>query len=305
MEFLKPDTTWGLFRVQNQENFIEKFITKGKFHKNVPEAIKKDYEIVERLQFYSYYNYPLIDEAFAKSTRIFEASVDLKIKQLGIEKKGFEGLNSKLKRIEKYSTEKLLDQWNQAREIRNIFAHQKAGQLMGIVLLKAFKHNINMINTIFLNHDEILERENTLNELIERYSQLESDLFILELNGAKYLIWSMIPYATYIDNNIENSFWVFHPVYGNIIINNSSDFPDPFVFHLKNVQVTGNKLIAYTNDNNKIIVTPTEKVENLKKLTEHQNLMANINRDIIIEYSAILKNNLTKGVTNFIYESWE
>jgi hypothetical protein len=32
-EFLKPDTIWEVFGINSQEEFIEKFITKGKFHK--------------------------------------------------------------------------------------------------------------------------------------------------------------------------------------------------------------------------------------------------------------------------------
>ena len=98
--FLEPDKTWESFGITSQEDFLKKFVTIGKFHKNVPKDIVSDYEIVERLQFYSYYKYAFVDEAFARATKIFEASVTLKIRNLKLEKeKGFESLNEKIQKL--------------------------------------------------------------------------------------------------------------------------------------------------------------------------------------------------------------
>jgi hypothetical protein len=305
-EFLKPDTIWEVFGIKSQEDFINKFVTKGKFHKNVPEIIRKDYKIVEHLQFCSYYNYPLIDEAFGKSTRIFEASIDLKIADLGIEKKGFESLNSKIKRLEKYSSNELHKEWLHSKELRNIFAHHKAGRLMGITLFNAFKHINNMINSVFLKQQEIIQKENSLKKIITKSEHLKKGLFIMEYNGHRYLIWSMIPYTASDINGIEKSFWVFHPVYGEMQIKAISDFPNPFKLNLKNLKINKNGLSASvieTNETISIIATNTK--ENIDKYKLHNEQMLNLNSDLKEKYWIVLESDLNKGVTEFIYNhSW-
>jgi len=305
-EFLQPDTIWEVFGINSQEEFIEKFITKGKFHKNVPETIQKDFKLVERLQFYSYYNYPLIDEAFGKSTRIFEASISLKIKALGIEKKGFESLSSKIKRLEKFSSNELYKQWLHSKELRNIFAHCEAGQLMGITLLKAFKHINNMINTIFLKQEEIVKKEHSLKKIASESEHLKKGLFILEYKSNLYLIWSMIPYTSSINNGVEKSFWVFHPVYGEKQIKELSDFPSPFKLNLMNLKIYENGLSASESETNEIIeIRSTNNVELIEKYDLHNKQMIDIGLDLKQKYWLILENELNKGVTEFIYNTWE
>lgn len=306
-EYLQPDTIWEVFGIKSQEEFIHKFVTKGKFHKNVPEIIRKDYKLVEQLQFYSYYSCPLIDEAFGKSTRIFEASIDLKIADLGIEKKGFESLNSKIKRLEKYSSNELHKQWLKSKELRNIFAHHKAGRLMGITLFKAFKHINNMINSVFLQKKEIIEKENSFKKIATESEHLKKGLYIMEYNSNRYLIWSMIPYTSSNRDGIEKSFWVFHPVYGQKQIKKVSDFPNPFKLNLKNLKINKNGLSASVIETNETItITETKVKENIDKYKLHNEQMINLNLDLKEKYWIVLESELNKGVTEFIYNhTWE
>jgi hypothetical protein len=306
LEFLKPDF-WDIFGIKSQEDFINKFISKGKFHKNVPKKIQNDYKIVERLLFYSYYNYPIIDEAFGKSTRIFEASIDLKIEELKIEKKGFESLNSKIKRLEKYSSDELYKEWLRSKDLRNTFAHHKAGRLMGIVLINAFKHNINMINSVFLTKNEILEKENSLESIKQKSNHLKKGLFIMEYKGKSFLIWSMIAYNSVIKNGIEKSFWVFHPVYGKSTIQKVSDFPNPFLLNLKDLKIDINGLTAEIIETNEIIkISKTENSLNKEIYNEHQKQMINIDLTLKQNYWFYLESELKKGVSNFMYNyTWE
>lgn len=306
-EFLQPDTIWEIFGINSQEDFIDKIITIDKFHENVPDSIKKDYKLVVRLQFYSYYAYPLIDEAFGKLTRIFEASIDLKIEELKIEKKGFETLDSKIKRLEKYSSNELHKQWLNSKEMRNLFAHHKAGRLMGFTLFKAFQHNVNMINSIFLKQEEILEKENYLKKIVANSKHLKKGLFIMEYNGNRYLIWSMIPYTSSINNGIEKSFWVFHPVYGDKHIKQISDFPEPFKLNLENLKINKKGLSALVIETNEsITVTSTNINENIDKFNLHNKQMIEIDLSLKQKYWSILENDINKGVTEFIYNhTWE
>lgn len=301
-EFLEPDSVWEIFGIKTQEDFVEKFITKGKFHKKVPKSIQKDYKTVERLQFYSYYNFSLIDEAFGKSTRIFEASVDIKISNLGFESKKFESLTSKIKKLKDVSSNELNDKWLHAKELRNIFAHHKAGRLMGIAILNAFKHNINMINSVFLEHQEILDKENLLKKIAKKSEHLKDGLFIFEYQGKRFLIWSIVPYSSSFSDNLEKSFWVFHPVYGNKSIKDTSDFPAPFKFNLKDIEIKENGMTAKvleTNESIKIYETNNNLDKELYE--KHKKQMLKIDLRTKENYWIILENDLNKSVSNFIY----
>uniref|UniRef100_UPI00109D765C hypothetical protein n=1 Tax=Candidatus Ulvibacter alkanivorans TaxID=2267620 RepID=UPI00109D765C len=270
-EYLKPVAIWDVFGISTQQEFVEKFVTKGIFHKNVPEKIVNDYHTVERLQFYSYYHYPLIDEAFGKSTRIFEASIDLKISELDIAKKGFESLNSKIKRLEAFTSGELHKKWLHAKEMRNMFAHHKAGRLMGIVLLNAFKHNINMINSVFLGKKEIIRRSVSLENLKENAIMLNKGLFVLKYKSKRFLIWSLIPYSTSGFENGQMSFWVMHPVYGEKAIKDLNDIPSPFMFNLENVLIENGNLSANVIETNEeILVKPTSNPKDIELYKLHQ-----------------------------------
>jgi hypothetical protein len=301
-EFLEPDSVWEVFGIKTQEDFIEKFITKGKFHKKVPKSIQKDYRIVERLQFYSYYDFALIDEAFGKSTRIFEASVDIKISDLGLESEKFESLTSKIKKLKDFSSNELYDKWLHAKELRNIFAHHKAGRLMGVAILNAFKHNINMINSVFLEHQEILDKEKLLKKIANKSTHLKNGLFILEYQGKRFLIWSIIPYSSSFSNNLEKSFWVFHPVYGTKSIKDTSDFPPPFKFNLKDLRIKENGMMAKIIETNETIkIYETNNNLDRELYERHKIQMAKIDLRTKENYWFILENDLNKSVSDFIY----
>ncbi len=88
INYLEPDEIWKIFRVKSESDFRDRDLLKGKFHPLVPEKIINDYKIVERLTYYSYFDYSLLDEAFSKSTLIFEASITLKLEMSGLKKRG-------------------------------------------------------------------------------------------------------------------------------------------------------------------------------------------------------------------------
>ena len=299
---LLADSVWENFGIKSQADFNQNYITIGKFHKNVPEVIQNDFKIVESLQFFSYYKYAIIDEAFGKATRIFEASIDIKINSLGIEKKGFEPLSSKIRRLEEYSSSELHKQWVHSKEIRNLFAHHKAGRLMGVTLIRGFKHIVNMINSVFLEKHEIIEKENLLKLIVKESIHLKKGLFIMEYNRNKYLVWSMQPYTALLKDGLEQSFWVFHPVFGVNKIESVSDFPEPFKLNLKNLEITNDGLSATIIETEETInITKTDKIENIAKYEFHLKQMRDLNLDLEHDYTLILQSDINKAITNFIY----
>jgi len=308
MIYLEPDKTWTVFGIKSENDFLNRYMVKGKFHSNVPKEVIKDYEIVERLMFYSYFHYPLIDEAFSKSTRIFESSITIKLENAGLKKDKYESLHSKLTRLKKYCSNDLFEQWKRAKELRNQFAHPKAGVFMGITLMNGFKHNLNMINSIFLESSMITKKESDLSEILKKSSHLLNGKFILEYNNKKFLISNTRVFTTGIIKNSNQSLWVFIPITGNKEILKSSDFPKSFILKLENVKINENGLVA-TEFNSKDIITliETDKAENIQKFTDHNqriSTLENVCPEISKEYMILLQHNITKEITNFIYEDW-
>jgi hypothetical protein len=308
MNYLEPDNIWEIFGIKSETDFREKYLLLGKFHSLVPKKIIDDYKLVERLLYYSYFHYPLIDEAFSKSTRIFEASVTLKLEIEGLKKDGFETLHSKLNRLKKYCSNDLFEQWKNAKELRNDFAHREAGIFMGIALINGFKHNLNLINSIFLEPCTILEKENNHNELLKQSEHLINGFFVLEHDDKRILVAHARPFTTGIIKNLGQSLWVFIPITGEKSIEKNSDLPKAFILKLENLQINKSGLSATDSTTKKSInLTTTDNFENLKKFTVHDSRIRALeieSQDISREYMAILKHETNKGIANFLYEDW-
>lgn len=304
--FLEPDTTWESLGISSQEDFVKKFVTVGKFHKNVPEEIVLDYEIVERLQFYSYYKYALVDEAFARATKIFEAGVNLKISGLKLEKeKGFESLNSKLKKLEKFSSSELIRQWNHCREIRNIFAHHEVNRQFGSTLLSSFTYIINMINTLFLEKNEIFDKEKALSDLQNKTINFEKGLFIMKFMGKPLLVWSCIPYTISINSKENRSLWCFHPVYKNNELKELKDFMPPIIVALEKIYIEGDTFKAKCIDTSEYIeVQSTCVTENIIQYEIYNQTKLNANLELKQLYWKILEMKIGNEVSRFLYQNW-
>lgn len=305
MTYFEPDKIWNNLGINSQEDYIDKYMVKGRFHSLVPEKIVYEYKIVERLLFYSYFCYPLIDEAFSKSTRIFEASVTLRLQKEGLIKKGFESLSSKLKRLKEHCSIDLFEQWEKARLLRNEFAHMEAGRTKGFFLLGSFIHNLNMINTIFLEEKAILERESLISDLKHKSKHLRKGLFILDYQDKRILIFSAHPYSIGTMNCTGQSLWVFRPVSGEKNINKANDLPNSFILRLEKVEITNDGLSAIESvSKNAISLISTDKPENVNKLIDHNNRIL-LSPSISEKYIANLKNLLFKEIGNLLYDDWD
>jgi len=308
MNYLKPDDIWEIFGIKSETDFRENYLLLGRFHSLVPEKIVKDYKLVERLLFYSYFHYPLIDEAFSKSTRIFEASITLKLEIEGVKKEGFETLHSKLKRLKKYCSNDLFEQWENAKELRNSFAHREAGVLMGITLMNGFKHNLNLINSIFLEPSTIIEKENNHKTILRQSEHLLKGFFILDYNDKQILISAARPFTTGIIKNRGQSLWVFIPISDDRIIEKTSDLPDSLIIKLENIQITETGLSAKDSNTKKLVnLNTTEKFENVAKFILHDAKIRTLeveSTNISREYMALLKHKTNKEIANFLYEDW-
>lgn len=308
-KYHKPDSRWTIWGADTYEDFIKKFMIYGKFHKDVPKKIVDDFQIVERLICYSYYYYPLIDEAFSKSTRVFESAVKLKLADLGLENGNkFETLEKKIKRIETYTSPQVYEEWEKARRVRNIFAHPTAGSVMGIMILNAFFQMVNIINTLFLDRNTIENNELSLARLKKESKHLNDDLFIFEFEDQPILVWSIIPYSCFLKNDTLKSFWVFHPVLidfpqsvENLI------FSHPICLRLINVQIKPNEFSGINISTGKSIkALKTTKPENTLSLKKYKDLIVSSEQKIQEIYWHYLETELSNEVVKFLYyECWD
>lgn len=301
-----PDRIWKIWKADSYEDFIENFMVAGKFHDKVPEKIKNDYKIVERLLCYSYYHYPLLDEAFSKATRVFESAIKLRLKELGIpEPKKHESLEKKIKSIEPFTSPSVLQKWNKAREVRNVFAHPEAGSLMGITVLRGFYQMVNILNTIFLDKEVIDTNELLVNNLKAEAQHLKEGLFKFHFHEKDFLVWSIIPYYKTFEG--DRSFWVFHPVLTNFPqTTDKLNFDLPFYVRLSNIKITkfGIEAIDLISGE-KIIATKTDNAINKDLLERHKELIATSQVDVKNIYLHHLETELSFELIKFQYnECW-
>jgi hypothetical protein len=147
LNYSTPDDRWRIWKIHSHEEFLNRFLVKGKFHSLIPHDIKNEYEKVERILAYSYFFYPLYDEAYSKLTRIFEMAVLLRCDQLKITfNKKFTSLNERLKKLEELNPLKSPTSWQAIKDIRNYFAHPKREGYTGPIVYNGIIRNINMIN---------------------------------------------------------------------------------------------------------------------------------------------------------------
>ncbi|KAB2872050.1 MAG: hypothetical protein F9K37_01510 [Bacteroidales bacterium] len=214
INYLEPDSRWSLWHCKTNEEFIEKFLVKGKFHKDVPEDVIKEYTTVEHLVAHSFYYYPMFDEAFSKTTRIFEMAVKLRCDQLGVKPsgKGFIPLNNYISALKEYYGD-ISEDWENEKKLRNLFAHPEKHFFMGpINRFYAFQHFVNIINKLFSSREKLDEVKNNTIELANKFKNFKKGIFILDSEDKLFVIERVVPHICIYKNEKSYSFWEFRPI---------------------------------------------------------------------------------------------
>lgn len=303
-EYHTSDSVWSAFKADSHKKFLDQFLVIGKFHSNVPEQIVKDYKIVERLICYSYYHYPLIDEAFSKATRIFEGAIKLRLDQIGIPKsKEFESLKVLIEKFEPYTSTSLIREWDRAREIRNLFAHKEAGTLMGITIIRGFYQMVNILNNIFLDKSLLDHNETKFESLKAESKHLKKGLYKLNLNDKVYLIWSIIPHSYFETKTEAKSSWIFHPVLTYFPQSiEELNFSKPICLNLSNIKILKNGIEATIIDNNEPVkAISTDDQRNKDLLETHNKLFTTSANEVKQVYSLQLESELYFEAVKFLY----
>lgn len=213
-QFNTPDTRWELWGCKTHEDFLQQFLVKGKFHKDVSEDIIKEYTTVEHLVAHSFYYYPMFDEAFSKTTRIFEMAVKISCNQLGVKPsgKGHIPLYAYISKLKEHYGD-LSGDWERERELRNLFAHPEKHFFMGpINRFYAFQHFINIINKLFISKDKLEEVSKNTKALTRKFKDFNKGIFHFDFDDNRYVVESAIPHKCIYKDGKSLSFWEFSPI---------------------------------------------------------------------------------------------
>ncbi|PKP48098.1 MAG: hypothetical protein CVT94_09415 [Bacteroidetes bacterium HGW-Bacteroidetes-11] len=263
-DYCIPDIRWNIvYQIKSCQAYEDRFVVKGNFHSLVPDDIIKEFEIAERLMAYSYYCYPMYDEALKKLLGMTEMAVKLRCTQFDISLE-FQDRNGKVKQR---TLSELMDQlliiepnkplkseFSKARKARNIFAHPDHHSIYGVMIFDSILQLINTINYIFLE-DQICKESNAyFDELCQSYRSFGNGDLILEYNGMRYLAYGSKCLEVHPISGEWISLWVFYPEITNIREQvETQNYSMPLYLALKDVKIEDNCLIGTDIESNKAI----------------------------------------------------
>lgn len=318
MKWHEPDTRWEL-TVKTQEAFEAKYVVTGKFHDKVPKDIVTAFETVSYLMAYSYYHWPMMDEAMTKALLVMEIAVKLKAKQENI------ALETQSNKKGKSFQKKLVDLINEVcglnnidflkpdfdrvRTIRNTRMHPERHNYMGA--LGRTEGNvmlfINIINFLFLEKKDIellLDRRQQLKEELEIFKNGD---FVLEYNNTKILM-DMVHYHKYVKfNNQELLLLLVNPILTDVYETLTNHrFGDPLIVALKDFKITGATIEGTDLKNSVVKINVTNKGENMLKFLAYTYELDKVSENDKGLYNAFTSQRALWNMEEMIYENcWE
>lgn len=269
MEYFEPDSRWELYQVTSAEEYVDKFVVKGKFHGAVPTDIKEAWQTVEYLLAHAYYYWPMYDEAFKKALLIIEMAVKIKAKAQNISlkresnKKGkiFDrNLSDIIKEIlEKEHYGELIKDFERARRIRNRQMHPENHSYMGgTISPNNFKLLVIVLNSLFQEeawHKNHFDKNNCIKEQLKGFS---NSLLVLENNQPDILIQNIVMHKV-----INNTLIIAcNPIRNNIqeLINRHASVK-PYIIQLNDYKISDNEITGQSCSGIPIKIYKTEKDE--------------------------------------------
>jgi len=284
MDWFEVDQRWSLY-VESKEEYIEKFVIKGKFHQNVPRDIVDAFETVSYLMAHSYYHWPMYDEAMSKALLNMEMAIKQKAKLLNV---ATETTNVKGKVVNKKLVEItagvlrdkhlqfLQDDFDRARNIRNSKMHPDNNSYIGAIgnVQGNIKLFINLINLLFFDALQLQELNDKRKQVKLDLSLFQRGLYILELDDNKILIDKVLDHKYIRDGKTELLLLLVNPLLTDTFEHLSNNrYSAPLIVVFKQFTL-GKKVVEGTGINNSPIrIYPTAKAENI---TIHQSYLADL-----------------------------
>ncbi len=318
MEYHNPDDRWDVFGCKNYQEYLSKYLVKGRFHKNVPKDVLDAFETIEYLQAHAYYYWPMYDEAVSKGLRTIEMAVKLRCEQLNISlqyfdfrknkdvDKDFSRLIQDVVKAERSKKQANILEFS--RILRNIFMHPKANSFAGGIGMHNLIHFVNAINILFAEEakvkkikEQTLQHQNLLNSFGNK-------LLSFEIGSKAYYIHKMRVLETFLNNDIELTSILIEPIIVfNPELKKDYQFAQPITYEIECINFLNSKMEAVDhNTKEEVIVTECldERVINLN--SEYQNHL--MSRKSIItetEYDLFIGNEIERVQRNFKYKYYK
>jgi len=282
MEYFEPDSRWELYQVTSVEEYIEKFVVKGKFNQTVPTDIQEAWQTVEYILAHAYYHWPMYDEGFKKALLIIEMAVKLKAKELEVDlktKPNKEGkvfdkkLSWLIKDVFRQEHNKFLkDDIDRARNIRNFLVHPDSntylggmGNIKGNLMLA-----VNVLNNIFQSNEQHKVLYEKGIDIADSLRGFNNELLVLEYSKPSILIDQVLDFKL-----VNNKLYLFlNPVRNNIkevLEHHYSLYPE--IICLSEYEINSKEIKGISEEGCQVKIYNTSKVENINT---HQTYLLHI-----------------------------
>lgn len=194
-KYLQPHLVFGELTFEEYCSKIPKFY----FRKEVPEDVIKNFEVVEKMLALSYYEYKLIDEAYAKAIHTFEMAMSIRYKELFPESKKatFNILITELSKLNFFDTN--LDTLKHVKYMRNHYSHPERHSFGGIVFWNRIEFPSRLINEMYEDVELRLERRKLTEEFLQQLEKANlNKSLVMEIEGKQTILFSM--YLLFINN---------------------------------------------------------------------------------------------------------
>ncbi len=200
-------TPYSLYGEKTFEDYCTK-IPEFYFRKKVPEDVIKNFEIIERLMAFSYYEYRFIDEAFAKALFTFEMAMGMRLKDFDPKSKKdrFQALITKLTNYNAFDTDlKIL---RHVKDMRDYYSHPERHSFGGIVFWNRIEFINRLINEMYEDINTRLARRKATNFFVKELLNSNLDKFsILEIEEKIILLYKT--QLLLLNNKIEPNTYLF------------------------------------------------------------------------------------------------
>jgi len=313
--YFQPSDIWDVYGVKSRNEYVEKFVIKGNFHKHVPDHIIKSYETAEYLMAHAYYHWPMYDEALKKILGIYEMAIKLKCQLLGIEievkandnktkKKDLAILIDQLISKKGYPNELKL-KLQGIRELRNMLAHPSGHSFMGAMNIGAIIRTVNIINQLFLEENWYTLQQQEFNNIIRNnVLELKDGLFILTYNNQHILVYNPQPVTIMKVKTDLVHCWSFNRLIDDIKDLSYNKIPQPIIFFFKETKIKNGSLVAVDfNTNERLEIIKTVKPVNLEKYQNHIKAFSSLKEKDKRVFEMMQSDNAGKLIQEFTHKN--
>ncbi len=257
----------GFFQDQSFEQFCSR-IPKFYFRTQVPDDVIQNFEIVEKLMAFSYYEYKFIDEALTKAIHSFEMAMSIRYQELNLppqkKKLVFDYLIKSLSKENRFDTS--IEVLTEIKYLRNHFSHPERHSFGGVLYWNNIEFVTRLVNELYDDVTLRIERRKLASEFIANLKNYNLDHFVLmqtERNEPKILFNTSL---LWINNKVSpHTFLLIYSPLFDLTFETDYQITNPEVFGLKiiNSEFKGQSLTAidaYTNETVRLDPIPENSI---------------------------------------------